>query len=55
MLEALIRCCLTVVGLLELGLDGKVRHCQEVLEGLLLLVVVDGRSRFVCSALNGFL
>ena len=28
-LEALFRCCcLTVVGLLELGLDGEVGHCD---------------------------
>jgi hypothetical protein len=42
-----------VVGLLELGLDGKVRHCEEFLVGLLL--IVDERSRHCLLALNGYI
>jgi hypothetical protein len=34
----LLRWDLTVVGLLELGLGGKVRHCQEVLEVVVVVV-----------------
>ena len=41
---------LTVVGLLELGLGGKVRHCQEVLE---VVVVGDGRLLLCLLALDG--
>jgi hypothetical protein len=43
-LKALFQWGLTVVGLLELGLGGEVRHCERVVE----VVVVDDDKKLLC-------